>query len=282
MEDKRTRYTLQDTVGIHMTDADGICRAADTLRLMQDAAMAQLEAYGPTRSDLDTQEQAFILSRISMEFSRPLYAYDRVRTVTWPSLSSTGVTFDRLYTIEKEGSAGEYVPVAAAVSQWALMDRASGRPLRVSEHLLGYEGEGTVSVSLPARVRIPKDASLVILGQKEIRYSDIDQNRHLNNTHYPALFCDFLPMEGMRVSAMSISFLREAPLGEVLTVMGTEAPDDQRCFYLRTLRASDGAVNAEAVVKMTPAEPAGCPASVPKQSNRKEALPTQSHGHNDE
>jgi acyl-ACP thioesterase len=95
------------------------------------------------------------------------------------------------------------------------------------------------------------EVTLEPVGEKTVRYSDIDTNRHLNNTHYCDLYCDHLPMEGKRVAALSVAFLKEAPLGETVTVLRTEAPDENGVYYFRTVRCSDGAVNTEAMVLLT-------------------------------
>ena len=53
---------------------------------------------------------------------------------------------------------------------------------------------------------------------------------HMNNTHYPDMICDhLLEMTGdeqKTVSSMSLSYLKEAALGEVLSVYRSDADAD--------------------------------------------------------
>ena len=61
------------------------------------------------------------------------------------------------------------------------------------------------------------------------------------------MFTSFLNMQGRRVSHLSIRFLREATLGEVLTVYKKEEGDTCLLVSVR----SDGEVNAEACITLT-------------------------------
>ena len=240
------RFTYDGDIMVHMSDANRVCRAADLMRLMQQSATRQLEELGPNLTTLQSLGRAFILSRISIDFPAPVHTYDRVACTTWPCSSSRGASFDRCFEI----FFGE-IPVARAASQWAFLDYQNQKLLRVEDAGVYFTRDENITPSLPLRFRIPKDANLIAVGEKTVRYSDIDTNRHLNNTHYCDLYCDYLPMDGKRVAALSIAFQKEAPLGETITVLRTEEPNDGGIYYFRTVRQSDGAVNTEAMVKLT-------------------------------
>ena len=241
-----SRFTYEGDVMVHMSDANRICRAADLMRFMQEAATRQLEALGPNLTTLQSQGRAFIMSRISIDFPAPVYTFDTVQCTTWPCASSRGACFDRHFEI----FCGEET-VARAASQWAFLDYQNQKLLRVEDADVYFTRDEVVTTTLPLRFRIPKDAILTAGGEKTVRYSDIDTNRHLNNTHYCDLYCDHLPMDGKRIAALSIAFQKEAPLGETVTVLRTEEPDENGIYYFRTVRQSDGAVNTEAMVRMT-------------------------------
>lgn len=241
-----SRYAYPADIMIHMCDANRICRAADLMRFMQESATRQLEALGPNLDTLQSLGRAFLLSRISIDFPEPVYTFDTVQCTTWPCASSRGACFDRHFEIFREEKA-----VARAASQWAFLDYKHQKLLRVEDTDVYFTREETVTPSLPLRFRLPKDLPLIPYGEKTVRYSDIDTNRHLNNTHYCDLYCDHLPMDGKRIAALSIAFQKEAPLGETVTVLRTEEPDENGIYYFRTVRQSDGAVNTEAMVQMT-------------------------------
>ena len=243
------RFSYQSDVMVHMADANRVCRAADLMRFMQQAATCQLEVFGPDLDTLQSRGHAFILSRIAIDFPSPVHTFEKVVCTTWPCSSSRGMMFDRCFEIFG-GETGDRI-AARAASQWALLDYKNQKLLRTDDADVYFTRDEAVTTSLPLRFRIPKDAPLTAVGEKTVRYSDIDTNRHLNNTHYCDLLSDCLPMDGKRIAALSIAFQKEAPLGETITVFRTEEPDENGIYYFRTVRQSDGAVNTEAAVRLT-------------------------------
>lgn len=248
------RFALEFPVRMHMTDQNGFCHAADIMRFMQETAIMQLEQWGPNYAAMQSRHQAFVLSRITIDFSIPVRYFETLSSNTWACATSHGVSFDRDFLIFNE----KKETVVSAASQWALIDTQNARLLHVEDCGIDYVCGDTVATSLPLRFRIPKDANLVTVGEKIVRYSDIDNNGHMNNTHYCSLYCDFLPMTEQgaeqRVAALSIAFQREAVQGETILVTRTETPDENGVYYFRTYRSSDHAVNTEAAVRLTPIE----------------------------
>lgn len=239
------RYEYSADVMVHMCDDARICRPADLMRFMQESATRQLEALGPDTETLRALGRAFILSRISIDFPTPVRTFSRVRCTTWPCTSSRGAAFDRCFEIfDAQGAVA-----ARAVSQWAFLDYRNHRLLRGEDVDLSFARDEQVEVSLPLRFRIPKDAVLAQIGERRVCYSDIDTNCHMNNTRYCDLYCDFLPMAGARVTALSVVFAKEALPGDTITVLRTESPDTPGLFYFRTL-CPDDSVNTEATVRL--------------------------------
>ena len=103
----------------------------------------------------------------------------------------------------------------------------------------------SVGIDAPVRVNL-RDVPLSLCGEREVYYADCDENGHMNNTVYPDMLFSFTPearmKTGERVVSLNVSFLNEAPLGDVLRIY-TAVNDGVRCF--RTVR-SDGKTNVEA------------------------------------
>jgi acyl-ACP thioesterase len=86
------------------------------------------------------------------------------------------------------------------------------------------------------------------LGTYTVNYGDLDQNCHMNNTRYPDMYSNFLPLDGMRIKSISINYKNEARRGERLRVERADGADG-KTYYFRTLR-TDGLVNTEAEIEL--------------------------------
>jgi medium-chain acyl-[acyl-carrier-protein] hydrolase len=228
-------------INTHDCDASGIVRASLVLRYMQETANMQMKNLGPTNEDLRRNKMAFLLSRINISLYHPLYAGDEITCTSW-GCESRGVSFNRCYQIRR----GDEV-IAEAASVWGLVDTETHKLLKVDEITLGFGIDDPLELDVPRRVHIPRDINMTLVGERTVVYSDIDANLHMNNTNYPDMLCDFIPdMTGKRVISLSISFAKEAKLGEVLKVYLAEI-DGQ--YYFRTIR-KDGTTNIEAIMML--------------------------------
>ena len=68
----------------------------------------------------------------------------------------------------------------------------------------------------------------------------------MNNTRYPDMYSNFLPLENKRIESITIFYSNEAPMGEKLTVQRAYSDG---IYYFRTVR-EDGKVNTEAEIKI--------------------------------
>lgn len=224
----------------HDTDACRRVRPSQLLVYMQEASNHHIASTGITLDQLrDEKKLAFILSKIQIALYRPLGAYDKIEVQTW-TCKGRGFTSPRCFRILKDGEV-----VAEANTQWALLGVEDRQFHRLEETGYEFEDEDPLALTVPARIRFPADLPLETLGQRRIVYSDLDYNMHMNNTRYPDMLCDFMPLEDVgRIKGISLSYLREAAFGNVVTVLGAKRDES---YYFRTL-GEDGAVCLEAQV----------------------------------
>ncbi len=233
----------------HDTDACGVLRPSALLVYMQETANLQCRDWGYDLTRLHDEEGlGFLLSRIMLRVDAPLHAYEDIEVRTWCP-PSKGLTFLRCFAILRDGEV-----VAEAVSHWAMMDLNARKLVRVSDfHREFPVGELPAEASIPARAHIPSTIDMEVVGERRIVYSDLDFNRHMNNTRYPDMVCDYLPrMDGRYVAALSLSYLREAAYGDTLIVSRSASPNattEQESYLLRTTRA-DGTVCLEATITL--------------------------------
>lgn len=237
-------YTEHFEVSSHDIDKYDVARPACVLRFMQEAANHQMRDKKPSYMDLFREGKAFLLSRIAVKTHKPLRSYDKIDVITWP-VESKGATFNRCYRIER---AGELIAEGQAI--WALVDVHTHKLYRVTDvDLSNYEHGPLVPVD-GIRFQLPDDLPQV--GSHVVAYHETDVNGHLNNTVYPDLLLDHLPVHDERTIAdFSIHFRAEAKLGETLSIFRSDPVDTsegQRLFF-RTARA-DGSANIDAQVTL--------------------------------
>lgn len=234
-------YTHRYTVKWHDTDANREVRPSKILMYMQETGNLQLEAYKKPLDELRDQDGlAFILSRISVQIMKPLHAYDQIEVETWVS-ESRGFSFNRYFRMRR----GEEI-IAEAASVWALVDIRDKHLVRAEEFLVPAPVDLPLQPDLPRRVHFSPAMPLTEVGERTIRYADIDYNGHMNNTNYPDMLCDFLPdVLQTRVTGFVLSYLHEGTFGHTLRVLRTETEGG---YLFRTVDA-DGTVCLEAYVR---------------------------------
>ena len=234
------KYTIHRTVSPHDLDYNNIASASAVLRFMQECAYMQLTDVPPTMDELREQGKVFVLSRLSYSIYSELHACEEIEIRTWPC-ESGGVSFPRCSQIIRDGKI-----VAELVSVWALINPVTHTLWRASDYHPSFEYGQMLELDLPTRIRIPRDMNLSLVGEHIVEYSDVDVNRHLNNTKYPDMLCGFLPdMKGKRVIKLAISYLSEAPLGERLKIYVSEEEDG--AYWVRSVK-QNGDVNCEAQI----------------------------------
>lgn len=240
------KFTQHYTVKWHDTDANRMIRPTALFMYMQETANEHLAKEAISLDALrDEQGLAFLLSSISVVMYEPLYARDEIAVQTWVT-ESRGLKHNRCFAVLR----GSCV-VAEAFSVWALMDLREKRLLRSGEEPYHLEPEQAVILPLPKRFHVPAPESMGLVGKRRIVYSDIDYNGHMNNTHYPDLFCDFLPDAcSCRVTGMMLSFLHEAAFGHTLDVWRARTDDG----FLFRLTDENGTVCTDALVQTVPFE----------------------------
>ncbi len=231
-------YGKKLTVDVHDVDFNGIARASMLMRYIQSSAQSQLTDNGMSYDELKSKNRAFILSRIKLEFTKPVRSDDELLAETFPC-ESRGFTFLRCYRLLK----GSEV-IGRAVSAWALVNTENHSLVKVNDFELGLNTYTPLDMPL-SRTVIPKE--LTLCGSYFVSYTDVDQNRHMNNTRYPDLYSNFLPLEGKRIESITISYINEAPANDTLQVYSACVGG---VYYFRTVR-SDGKINTEAEIHLT-------------------------------
>ena len=230
-------YRMKTEVDVHDVDYNGVAKTSSIMKYIQTAAQCQLTESGMSYDNLKKANRAFILSRVKLEVLKPIRAYAPLTAITYPC-ESRGYSFLRCYALESDG-----VIVAKAISVWALIDTETRSLVKVNDFELGLTTMPKNNLILTA-MKLP--SGLIDIGGYGVHYGDVDQNRHMNNTKYPDMYSNFLPLENKMIRSITINYSSEAQIGEKLRVQRGE---ENGFYYFRTVR-SDGKVNSEAQIEL--------------------------------
>lgn len=227
----------------HDTDAARELRPSALLAYMQECANHQFRDCAVTLDELrDRDGVGFILSRIAIDLLAPVHAYDEIELRT-ATCAGHGLSFPRRFEVLR----GDTV-VARAMSQWAMVSVKDRTLLRADRAPLAFGDEPEIGTDAPLRHRAPRELVFETVGERRIVYSDLDYNLHMNNTKYPDMLCDFLPDgNAVRVTGLSLSYFREAAMGDLLSV--ERAYDGNGVYYFRTKKGETVCLEARLVTE---------------------------------
>ena len=235
-------YSRQYQTRWHDTDANRNLRPSQLLVYMQETSNHHVASIGlPLDALRDEKHLGFILSKIRLSLRAPLSAFEDVTVETWTT-PARGFSSGRCFRILR----GDEV-IAEADSTWALVDTETRELRRPHESGYDFEDEEPLPLDLPPRIKFPADVPLTEVGVRSIVYSDLDYNMHMNNTRYPDMLCDFLPLEEVgRVKGFVLSYLHEAAFGDRITVLRGK---QNNSYYFRTVNG-EGKVCLEALIEL--------------------------------
>lgn len=131
LENKRSSsYSDTFVVPRVWLDANDHMNNIEFVRLMQEVAVGHSDAVGCTKATIEMGAAWFVRSH-SIEYKRPAAEGDTISVETW--IDGT----DRLRSTRKyvfRNEAGD--TLALAETEWILVDRERGRPLRIPEDLI--------------------------------------------------------------------------------------------------------------------------------------------------
>ncbi len=230
-------FRVKTIVDVHDVDYNGIAKTSSLMKYIQTAAQDQLTAGGLSYDELKNMNRAFILSRFKMEVLKPLYAYTPLTAVTFPC-ESRGFGFVRCYALLQDE-----LTVARAISVWGLIDTETRGLVPVNDFDLGLTTLPPMDMRFE-HFKLP--STLTDIGGYGVHYGDVDRNRHMNNTKYPDMYSNFLPLEGKMIRSVSINYVNEAQIGEKLRI---QRAYEDGYYYFRTVRG-DEKVNSGAKIEL--------------------------------
>lgn len=209
----------------YFADHNGVIKPAYIDRYMQETGYFALKNLGPTPEYLDANNFAFILSKICFKFYMPIYEGGNIEVQTW-ARDPKALTFQRNYRIIEDG-----VVMAEADSSWVLFHTKEKKILKPTEIPFTKDQLDDEDIGFTVSRRLKLSDNMHFIGSYKVKYSDLDSNRHMNNTRYLDLICDYaehdceFPFDRRFVSTLEISHVNEARFGdEIELFLSNEEP----------------------------------------------------------
>ncbi|QCR24171.1 acyl-[acyl-carrier-protein] thioesterase [Pontibacter sp. SGAir0037] len=211
---------------------------------LQEAAWDNTTTLGISMYDLLEKGLTWVLSRLRIEMFRYPKHRDQVMVETWASgREKVFLHRDfRIYNAERE-------LLGQATSVWLVMDVVKRQLTSVPDFITAVE-IATGYEPLPfAKGKLPALAEAAFEQHVQVKWHDIDLNRHVNNTHYLRWALEALPIEVLEQQQLreaDIIFRSESTLGD--TIVSLAAPTEPG-LYLHKL--ADEATGKELVQAQT-------------------------------
>lgn len=183
--------TITTRIESYDVQPNSIIKMSTLFKLFQKVASDDLDKTGMTYEVLRDAGIVFVLTKNNVKVFDDIKKYDEV-TVTTYLREIRGASFIRDFDVCIGGRR-----VAYASSTWVLFDINNRRLLRPT--VLDSIGTFTPDLDNLMEIedkRIKFDVnSLLKTDVREVYYSQIDTNGHMNNTFYPDIVYDYLPKE---------------------------------------------------------------------------------------
>lgn len=121
-------YGYEIVVDASAIDANGHVNNVEFVRWMQDAAVRHADAAGCTAAT-QTAGATWVVRSHDVEYSRPAFAGDRVRVLTWVA------DFRRAFSLRRYRFVRDGALLAKGETDWVFLDVTTGRPKSVPEDI---------------------------------------------------------------------------------------------------------------------------------------------------
>ena len=205
-------YTQNFEITDHYVDCFGRMTPASILLMIQEVAGKHCTALSVDYDTLAKRRMFWAVTRHRVQVSRMPRLGETIRVETWP-MPTTRVAYPR--SVVAYDAAGN--ECFRAISLWVLMN--------LDTRSMILPGKSGISVVGSLRgLELPSPGSLALMDhtqtrQRQVCFTDLDRNGHMNNTRYLNWVSDLLPSafhQEHEVKEFTICYHAEAREGQLL------------------------------------------------------------------
>ena len=200
-------------------DRNGKLLLSQLLLLTSDTAVEDYHQRGYTWEMLCEKHMYILTSRVSFHIHKMPVTNEYITITTWEEKADS-IQLNRKYNIYDTETKELLI---SAVSSWLVVDTETRRIIPAKRFTLRPEPTmQTEFEGLPlGKIVVPEEVEL--LENRKVRFSDIDANRHTNNSRYGDFIIDALPnkLQDEDFSDIRINYSHEAVFGEIIDIFGS-------------------------------------------------------------
>lgn len=208
---EKMKYCTKVTLYNSYFDLNDRLTIKSILNIFQDVASIHAEFIGVGYEEMLRKNLYWVLSRIKLDIIRMPKINETVIVETWPHIKGR-IDFDRDMKILSE--TGEVLIIAT--SKWCVIDTIN-RTLQRTDNI-NYIGEYCDDVNYEGRFNkiIVPDNNKIEKFNHIVKFSDLDHNKHMNNTNYANLIVDAI--DNKCINHFEINYLNECKLNDIISI----------------------------------------------------------------
>jgi acyl-ACP thioesterase len=227
MKDKSKKPVWRDdyTVRSYEVNRMQVIQFPNLCHYLQETAWHHAENLEFGYFDLEKKGQMWVLAGLVIEMEKYPRWDDFITVETWPKGTERLFALRDYVISDKDGSR-----MGAAASFWLLLDSASKKPLRLTQFRhdvpLSEDRHGIDESYSKIPPLEPNELGTPSL--REVRFSDLDQNNHVNYVQYIRGIIDTYPLQyhsGHAIRRFEINYMAEAVYGDIMEIYSADRPE---------------------------------------------------------
>jgi len=207
------------SIGFFDCDSFAYLRISKLSEFFQETALVQLREQGIDYLSMIKRDKfALMLSRIKLRISHlPLWG-EEISVSTWlKGYNPEKVAWNDYDVRDSQGNS-----IIQATSSWLLIDLNTGKAIPFAEGPYRFDVSPELS-ALPGSIELlePNGMPRTVL-VKEVKYSDVDLNAHVNNCRYSDWVLDAISMEELkdrRIRSLQVNYMQQVVYNEKVALM---------------------------------------------------------------
>lgn len=231
-------YSKNYKVEVDHVDFNGRLKLSSLFTYFQDIAGLHAENLGMGMENLYEKHNAlWVLARIRVDTVRYPLWNEEITIDTWPQ-EPNKIEFTRDFLVkDMRGNI-----LAKAVSTWVIIDVNTRRLKKTKSVYIGYppiKKERAINCKLG---NLKPKGPLEMVYKRTVGYSDIDVNRHLNNSKYVDFIMDCFSLkyhEKYSIKSIEVNYSKEALPGDTITIYKDISEAYSTLIYIEGVNEKD-------------------------------------------